>query len=110
MSHTDYTVPTQANATVTNYWTPTSVAVTFNELVNTVVNETVFIVGNITQLGNGNASLAFPLGASNYTNTYPLWNGTVGIPQGTRFVYTVIVRGPAGNFTYNPADSPSKYP
>lgn len=67
-----------------------AVAVTFNQLVTTVVGETIKLVGSIPQLGSWNPGSAIPLSASGYTNGNPLWSITTSLPTGTSFEYKFI--------------------
>ncbi|PPQ87250.1 hypothetical protein CVT25_004100 [Psilocybe cyanescens] len=69
---------------------PANVAVTFNELVTTVVGDTIKLVGSIPQLGSWNTGSALPLSASGYTNSNPLWSITTSLPVGTTFQYKFI--------------------
>lgn len=72
--------------------TGSPVALTFNELVPTVVGQTVWLAGNITQLGSwfsNNNGVA--LGASNYTDSFPLWSALTSIPAGTVFEYRLYI-------------------
>ncbi|KAK6510313.1 hypothetical protein TWF481_005029 [Arthrobotrys musiformis] len=76
--------------TVTASACPSSVAVTFKELVSTSVGTDIYVVGSISQLGSWNAANAILLSASQYTSSNPLWFGSVNIPAGTSFSYKYI--------------------
>ncbi|KAF3920397.1 Glucoamylase [Dactylellina cionopaga] len=69
---------------------PSSISLTFNELVTTVAGQDIYIVGSIPQLGNWAPESAIPLSASRYTSSNPLWFATVNIPSGTSFTYKYI--------------------
>ncbi|KAK6515992.1 hypothetical protein TWF281_004582 [Arthrobotrys megalospora] len=76
--------------TVTANACPSSVSITFKELVTTTTGQNIFVVGSIPQLGSWNPDNAIPLSASQYTNSNPLWFATVNIPSGTAFTYKYI--------------------
>jgi len=67
-----------------------TVAVSFNELATTTFGQTIKVVGSISQLGSWSMSSAIALSASQYTNSNPLWTGTVNLPTGTTFQYKFI--------------------
>ncbi|KAF7118916.1 hypothetical protein CNMCM5793_008552 [Aspergillus hiratsukae] len=74
-------------ATTAPCTTPTSVAVTFDEIAATSYGEHVYIAGSISQLGNWDTSNAVPLSSSKYTSSNNLWYVTVDLPAGTTFQY-----------------------
>ncbi|KAK3990404.1 starch binding domain-containing protein [Cladorrhinum sp. PSN332] len=79
------------SAVPTGTCTPAStVAVTFNEKVTTVVGQTIKVVGSIAQLGNWAPASAATLSAAGYTNSNPLWSTTVNLAPGTTFQYKFI--------------------
>jgi len=67
-----------------------TVAVTFNELVSTSFGESIKLVGSLPQLGNWNPGSALALSASQYSNSNPLWSGTLSVPAGTTFQYKFV--------------------
>ncbi|KAK5108026.1 hypothetical protein LTR62_008861 [Meristemomyces frigidus] len=69
---------------------PTSVAVTFNELVTTQFGDSVNLTGSIAQLGTWSPGLGVALSASQYTSNNPLWSATVDLPPGTNFQYKYV--------------------
>ncbi|KAF3942410.1 Glucoamylase [Dactylella cylindrospora] len=69
---------------------PSSVSVTFNELVTTSWGTDIYVVGSISQLGSWNTNNAIPLSASQYTSSNPLWSVTISIPSGAVFTYKYI--------------------
>ncbi|RVD81465.1 uncharacterized protein DFL_009329 [Arthrobotrys flagrans] len=76
--------------TVTASACPSTVAVTFKELVTTTTGQDVYVVGSISQLGSWNTANAILLSASQYSSSNPLWFGAVNIPAGTSFTYKYI--------------------
>jgi glucoamylase len=79
---------------------PTSVAVTFNELVTTTYGQTIKIVGSVAALGSWNTADAIPLSASSYTSSNPLWTGTVSFAPGTVIQYKYINVASSGTVTW----------
>ncbi|OBT96781.2 hypothetical protein VE01_04144 [Pseudogymnoascus verrucosus] len=77
-------------STSTSCVVPATVAVTFNEVVTTVVGQTVKIVGSISQLGSWNTANAIALSASGYTSSNHLWSIALNLPSGTTFQYKFI--------------------
>lgn len=80
--------------------TPTSVAVTFDEIVTTTYGENVFIVGSISQLGSWNTANAITLSASQYTSSNPLWAVTINLPAGTTFQYKYFRKESNGSIVW----------
>ncbi|KAH9859843.1 hypothetical protein IAQ61_011625 [Plenodomus lingam] len=74
--------------------------VTFNVRATTVFGENVFVVGQLTQLGNWTPNDARPLSASQYTSSNPIWSGSVDLPASTAFDYKYIRRSSSGAFTW----------
>jgi len=74
--------------------------VTFNVKATTVPGESVFVVGQLTQLGNWDPNAAKPLGASQYTSSNPLWLGSVDLPASTAFDYKYIRQSSTGAITW----------
>ncbi|GAM40713.1 glucoamylase GlaA [Talaromyces pinophilus] len=81
---------TTTSTSTTACTTPTSVAVTFDEIATTTYGENVFIVGSISQLGSWNTNNAIALSASKYTSSNNLWYATINLPAGTTFQYKYI--------------------
>lgn len=88
------------SATSTSCTTATSVDVTFNEVVSTVVGQTIKVVGSIAALGSWDTSKAIALSASTYTTANPLWSTTITIPAGTTFEYKFINVQSSGAITW----------
>ena len=65
-------------------------AVTFNEIVSTVVGQTIKIVGSISELGNWDTGSAPSLDASGYTSSNNLWTYTVMLAAGESFEYKFV--------------------
>jgi lytic starch monooxygenase len=84
------TVVTQSSTTSSACTAATSVAVTFNEIVTTVVGQTIKIAGSIPELGNWNTASAPALSASQYTSSNHLWSYTVTLAAGQTFQYKFI--------------------
>jgi glucoamylase len=93
-------VPATTTTSASTCATATAVAVTFNEVVTTVVGENVFIVGSISQLGSWNTASAIPLSASKYTSSNPLWYATVSLPAGSSFEYKYIKKESDGTIVW----------
>ncbi|SPO06461.1 related to glucan 1,4-alpha-glucosidase [Cephalotrichum gorgonifer] len=64
--------------------------VTFNVLIETVWGDSIVVVGDIEELGNGDISQAKPLSADNYTAENPLWSFKVAVPAGASFKYHFV--------------------
>lgn len=77
-----------------------NVQVTFNERVTTAYGENIFIVGQLTQLGNWDPNSAVALSASKYTSSDPLWFATVNLPASTSFSYKYIKKSSSGTVTW----------
>ena len=71
----------------------TDIPTTFNVNATTVWGQNVYVVGNISQLGNWNTNNAISLSASNY----PIWNGTINLPPSTTIQYKYIKKDGNGN-------------
>ncbi|KAL4922969.1 putative glucan 1,4-alpha-glucosidase [Aspergillus undulatus] len=80
--------------------TPSSVAVTFNEIATTNYGEDVYIVGSISQLGNWDTGSAVALSASKYTSANNLWYVSVDLPAGTTFEYKYIRKETDGSIVW----------
>jgi hypothetical protein len=80
--------------------TPTTVSVTFEELVTTSFGETISVVGSIAALGNWNPDQAVALSAAAYTGSNPLWFGTVPVVAGTSFQYKYIKKQTDGTIVW----------
>jgi len=79
---------------------PTSVAVTFNEVVTTTNGQTIKIVGNNAQLGNWAGTSAVTLSASKYTTSNPLWYVTLNLAPGLVVQYKYIKVESSGTITW----------
>ncbi|CZR53768.1 related to alpha-amylase A precursor [Phialocephala subalpina] len=91
----------KATTTTTSSCTAaTSVAVTFDELVTTVVGQTIEISGSVAALGSWNTASAVSLSASGYTSSNPLWAGTVSFAAGTVIQYKFINVASDGTVTW----------
>lgn len=94
-------VPLVAGAADTVIDTFSSVAnVTFDVLANTIDGQTLWVVGNIAELGDGDPSEALALGADDYSDDNPLWSGSISLTEGTDFTYQVFRINLDGTITY----------
>lgn len=91
---------TTSTTSTTSCATPTSVAVTFDEIAKTSYGENVFISGSISQLGSWDTSKAVALSASQYTSSNNLWFVTVNLPPGTTFQYKYIRKESDGSIVW----------
>ncbi|GAB7352423.1 hypothetical protein MBLNU459_g2842t1 [Dothideomycetes sp. NU459] len=80
--------------------TPTSVAVTFNEIETTTYGEEVYITGNLTSLGDWNTADGIELSASKYTSSNHLWYVTINLPPGTAISYKYYKIETSGSVTW----------
>ncbi|TAQ85031.1 hypothetical protein B7494_g6643 [Chlorociboria aeruginascens] len=88
------------SATVSSCTTPTSVAVTFDELATTTYGETIKLSGSIAALGKWDTTSAITLSASQYTSSNPLWFVTLGLAPGTVLQYKYINVANSGAVTW----------
>ncbi|CAK7202231.1 glycoside hydrolase 15 protein [Sporothrix eucalyptigena] len=93
------TTPTSTTTTAA-CTTPTSVAVTFNEIANTYYGENIFISGSISQLGSWDTDNAVALSAIDYTSSNNLWFVTINLPPGTTFQYKYIRKESSGSIIW----------
>lgn len=99
-STTKAVTTTKAAATSTKVSCPTSVAVTFDELVTTTYGTNIKIVGNNTAIGNWSPSSGVALSASQYTSSNPLWAGTLNLAAGTVLQYKYVQVDSSGTVTW----------
>ncbi|KAL6704602.1 hypothetical protein ACN47E_007999 [Coniothyrium glycines] len=74
--------------------------ITFNVRATTAFGENIFVVGQLTQLGNWDPASAKPLSASKYTSSDPLWTADIDLPAATAFDYKYIRKSSAGVVTW----------
>ncbi|CAK7228809.1 glycoside hydrolase 15 protein [Sporothrix bragantina] len=91
---------TTTSTTTAACTTPTSVAVTFNEIANTYYGENVFITGSIAQLGSWDTSNGIALSAIDYTSSNNLWFVTIDLPAGTTFQYKYYRKESSGSIVW----------
>jgi hypothetical protein len=91
VNSTGFAIPI-ANVSLACTNTPAStVALSFPVLETTVYGDCVFVVGNITELGDWDPYNAVRLNADNYTDTNQLWaGGNAVVPAGITFEYKYI--------------------
>ncbi|KAF9736399.1 hypothetical protein PMIN03_010948 [Paraphaeosphaeria minitans] len=77
-----------------------NVQITFNERVTTAFGDNIFIVGQLTQLGNWDPNSAVALSASKYTSSDPLWYASVSLPASTSFAYKYIKKTSSGTVVW----------
>jgi glucoamylase len=99
-SASGFITTTVASASSTAAACPSTVAVTFNELVNTVWGDAIKITGSVSQLSNWDTSSAIVLSASQYTTSIPLWSVTINLPAGTTVQYKFIKVSSSGTVTW----------
>ncbi len=73
-----------------------SVNATFNVYATTFWGQNVFVVGNVTELGNWNTNQGVALSAANY----PTWSGGVSLPASTSIQYKYIKKDQYGNVVW----------
>ncbi|KAK4229500.1 family 13 putative glycoside hydrolase [Podospora fimiseda] len=78
----------------------TSADITFNHLASTSFGENIKLVGNVTALGNWTPATGVALGASQYTNSNPLWSGTVKLTPASVIQYKFVKIGSSGSATW----------
>lgn len=85
---------TTATATETACVSETAAAtilpIVFEEKVQTVYGENIYIVGSIAQLGSWDPDNAVKLSADAYTSANPVWTVTISLPVGTSFEYKFV--------------------
>lgn len=78
----------------------TTVAVTFEEIVETKYGDTVKIVGNVDVLGSWDTGRAVALDASRYTAVNPLWEVTIPLKACQNVEYKFIIVNMDGSITW----------
>ncbi|KAH7359714.1 glucoamylase/glucan 1,4-alpha-glucosidase-like protein [Pyrenochaeta sp. MPI-SDFR-AT-0127] len=74
--------------------------ITFNIRATTTFGENIFVVGQLTQLGNWDPNSAKALSASRYTSSDPLWYAEIDLPASTVFEYKYIRKSSSGQVTW----------
>lgn len=77
-----------------------SVKVTFNILASTSLGQGIYIIGSITELGSWDVSKAVLLHSDMYTDSQPLWYGTMEIAAGTSLEYKYIRKESDGSVAW----------
>lgn len=82
--------------------TPTSIAVTFNEIVTTSYGEMIYITGSTSELGNWStdSSARIALSADKYTSDNNLWYVTRDLPAGASIEYKYYRVGTDGSVSW----------
>jgi alpha-amylase len=68
----------------------TALQIVFEEKVQTVYGENIYLVGSIAQLGNWDPDNAVKLSADAYTSANPVWTVTISLPVGMSFEYKFV--------------------
>lgn len=79
---------------------PTTVAVTFNEVADTVFGQNIFVVGSIPELASWNTGSAVPLTWISGQGTRGNWRGTATLPANTRVEYKYIKKDGSNTVTW----------
>ncbi|KAF2788438.1 carbohydrate-binding module family 20 protein [Melanomma pulvis-pyrius CBS 109.77] len=95
-----YSAATNTNWPVFPCTTAASVLFAFNILATTSVGQNVFVVGSISELGSWDPSKAVQLRADLYTQSTPLWYGSVKLGAGTRFEYKYVRKEADGSVVW----------
>jgi glucoamylase len=80
--------------------TPTAVDVTFEVHARTQFGQTIKIVGDARELGAWDTSKAVTLSPSQYTDTNPVWKGTIKLQPGQDVKYKYINVNQDGSLTW----------
>ncbi|KAG0646292.1 hypothetical protein D0Z07_8248 [Hyphodiscus hymeniophilus] len=89
-----------ATSTSSSCANPTSVAVTFDEIVTTTVGENIKIAGDVSVLGNWDTDDAYALSAADYTSSNHLWFAKISFAPGTVIQYKYINVASNGDVTW----------
>ena len=89
--------------------TPYRVPVVFTNTTGTVFGQSVFVLGNLAELGKWSPTNAIKMVPSNCSGSNCLWSVTVGIPEGVAYEYKFVKRndctnclGDGANIIYEP--------
>ncbi|KAH7378459.1 glucoamylase/glucan 1,4-alpha-glucosidase-like protein [Phaeosphaeria sp. MPI-PUGE-AT-0046c] len=74
--------------------------VDFNVRVTTTPGQKVYVVGDVSQLGNWDPASAKELGADKYTSKDPLWAASIDLPAATSFQYKYIIKTSDGQVVW----------
>jgi hypothetical protein len=78
----------------------TQVPVSFQVTAQTAYGESVYVIGSVPALGEWNTDAAVALSADQYTDSNPLWQGSVSLAVGQDVQYKFIKIGLDGGFTW----------
>lgn len=73
------------------------VPVTFTNTTGTIYGQSVFVLGNIPELGGWSPTNAIKMLPSNCVSSNCLWSVTIGIPEGTGYEYKFVKRDDCTN-------------
>jgi len=82
--------------TTTPTTNPATVAATFNEYATTTAGTNVYVVGNVSALGNWDTAGAVALSSAGY----PIWSGSANLPANTAIEYKYIKKDSSGTVTW----------
>ena len=85
--------------------TRTSIAVTFKGRVSTVFGESVYLIGDLAELGSWDTGRAVAMNADGYTESNPQWSVTLTLNAGASFGYKYIKMGLDGSLTWESGDN-----
>lgn len=103
---TDTATSTGIKASTSTSCTPRArTVVTFNALVETAYGESVYVTGDLAELGNWDTSRAVAMNADGYTESNPLWSATVTLTPGASFGYKYIKLGLDGGASWENGDN-----
>lgn len=74
-----------------------TILTTFNVNASTFFGENLYMLGNVTELGNWRVSDALPGTAFEYSEERPLWKFEVELPETVRVEYGYVRKRPAGS-------------
>lgn len=80
--------------------TSSNTYVHFNEQKVTNYGDSVFLTGNVSQLGNWNTNNALALNADDYTQSNPIWKVSTTLPIGSTIQYKYFVKSSSGSITW----------
>lgn len=98
--------PTATSTTASSSCTPRArTEATFNVLVRTAFGESVYVVGDPTELGSWDTSQAVAMNADGYTESNPQWSAKVNFAAGASFGYKYIKMDLDGGVTWENGDN-----
>jgi glucoamylase len=77
-----------------------TILVTFNVNATTFFGENVYLIGNVSELGDWRPSDALPGSAAGYTEERPLWTFEVELPEKSKVEYAYLRKEPDGSLLF----------